>query len=134
MAARYLKFRVTRGRKCGALYSEMPRNQQSFSQTFLFGHSQLTQDKDLPGRMLRLYKRWISPFLGPRCRFFPSCSVYCAGCIRRHGWLAGTWLGVNRLLRCQPLCNAGFDPVPERFLWLGSRVQPLDSANKTDST
>ena len=78
---------------------------------------------DLPHRLLRVYKRWLSPLMGKRCRFYPSCSVYCAQCVSQHGWLAGTWMGLNRLMRCQPLCESGFDPVPERFLWRGSRVQ-----------
>jgi putative membrane protein insertion efficiency factor len=83
----------------------------------------LNTTNDLPGHLLRFYKRWISPFLGRRCRFYPSCSVYCAGCVRQHGWIAGGWLGAARLIRCQPLGKAGFDPVPDKFLWLGSRVQ-----------
>jgi uncharacterized protein len=93
----------------------------------------LAYENDIPGRLLRCYKRWISPLIGPRCRFFPSCSVYCAGCVRQHGWLAGTWLGLNRLLRCQPFCEAGFDPVPQRFFWLGSRVQRIDAAAEVSS-
>lgn len=90
----------------------------------------MTNPDDLPGRLLRFYKRWVSPFLGPRCRFYPSCSVYCAGCVRQHGWLAGGWMGTLRLLRCQPLGKAGFDPVPDKFLWLGSRVQAPPSTNE----
>lgn len=90
---------------------------------YFLGCSLLPDNPDLPHRLLRLYKRWLSPLMGKRCRFFPSCSVYCAQCVSQHGWLAGGWMGVNRLLRCQPLCESGFDPVPERFLWRGSRVQ-----------
>jgi uncharacterized protein len=85
----------------------------------------LSKLDDFPGRLLHFYKRWISPLLGQRCRFYPSCSVYCADCVRRHGWIVGGWMGVARLVRCQPFAQAGFDPVPEQFFWLGSRVQEV---------
>jgi hypothetical protein len=62
---------------------------------------------------LRLYKRWISPLLGQRCRFVPTCSEYAMGAVERHGALRGSWLTVWRLARCQPLHPGGFDPVPE---------------------
>lgn len=65
--------------------------------------------------LLRGYKRWISPLLGQHCRFHPTCSVYMREAIERHGVLRGTLLGAFRLLRCQPLCEGGIDPVPERF-------------------
>lgn len=63
---------------------------------------------------LRGYKRWISPLLGPRCRFHPSCSEYSMQAIGRHGALRGTLLTAGRLLRCHPLHPGGHDPVPDR--------------------
>jgi putative membrane protein insertion efficiency factor len=65
--------------------------------------------------MLRLYKRWLSPLLGPRCRFHPSCSDYARIAVTRFGPWRGSLLAGWRLLRCQPLCDGGEDPVPEHF-------------------
>jgi hypothetical protein len=64
---------------------------------------------------LAAYKRYISPQLPVACRFTPTCSDYAAEAIMRHGVLAGTWLGLWRLLRCNPLGGRGLDPVPEHF-------------------
>jgi putative membrane protein insertion efficiency factor len=65
--------------------------------------------------LLGFYKRWISPLLGPRCRFHPSCSDYARIAVARFGPLRGCALTGWRLLRCQPLCEGGEDPVPEHF-------------------
>lgn len=61
---------------------------------------------------LRFYQRWISPALGPRCRFAPSCSHYAAEALQVHGPLRGSVLAVRRLLRCHPWNPGGHDPVP----------------------
>ncbi|HSW15397.1 MAG TPA: membrane protein insertion efficiency factor YidD [Solimonas sp.] len=63
--------------------------------------------------LIRLYQVLISPLLGPRCRFYPSCSAYAAEAIDRHGFWRGGWLSLRRLMRCHPLNPGGLDPVPE---------------------
>jgi len=65
--------------------------------------------------LIAAYKRLLSPLLGARCRFYPSCSTYARIAIARFGPWRGTVLAVWRILRCQPLCEGGMDPVPERF-------------------
>ena len=62
--------------------------------------------------LLRFYKTWISPALGERCRFYPTCSAYMYEAVERYGALQGCWMGLKRLLRCQPFCRGGYDPVP----------------------
>ncbi|SCE70041.1 hypothetical protein GA0074695_0416 [Micromonospora viridifaciens] len=59
------------------------------------------------------YRRWISPALPARCRFYPSCSAYAVEALSRHGALRGAWLTVRRLSRCHPFHPGGHDPVPE---------------------
>jgi hypothetical protein len=61
---------------------------------------------------VRLYQRFLSPFLGGQCRFEPSCSHYALACLERHGAMRGFFLSVGRILRCQPLCKGGYDPPP----------------------
>lgn len=59
------------------------------------------------------YRYWISPFLGPACRFEPTCSVYAGEAIGQFGVVAGCRLAICRLLKCHPFHPGGFDPVPE---------------------
>ncbi|MBN7821829.1 membrane protein insertion efficiency factor YidD [Bowmanella sp. Y26] len=64
--------------------------------------------------LIRLYQRWISPLLGPRCRFNPTCSEYAVGAIKSHGVVIGCWLSIKRILKCHPLHPGGDDPVPPK--------------------
>ena len=61
---------------------------------------------------IHFYQRWISPLSLPSCRFVPSCSTYALQAIQKYGWKRGSFLAVKRILRCHPLSNGGFDPVP----------------------
>lgn len=63
--------------------------------------------------LIGCYQRFISPLLGENCRFYPSCSQYAIGSIRAHGAIVGAGYALWRIVRCQPLCRGGFDPVPE---------------------
>lgn len=62
--------------------------------------------------VIKFYQWFISPLLGPRCRFYPSCSNYMLEAIKIHGFFCGFWLGVKRILRCHPGNPGGVDPVP----------------------
>lgn len=58
------------------------------------------------------YRRWVSPALPARCRFYPSCSTYALEAVTTHGAIRGTGLAIWRLLRCHPFHPGGYDPVP----------------------
>jgi putative membrane protein insertion efficiency factor len=58
------------------------------------------------------YRRAVSPLLGARCRFYPSCSAYALEAVQLHGAGRGGWLAVSRLARCHPFHPGGLDPVP----------------------
>jgi len=64
---------------------------------------------------LRIYQYLISPLLGPRCRFHPSCSHYAVEAIQRHGAARGGLLALRRLSRCHPWHPGGIDPVPPKL-------------------
>ncbi len=62
--------------------------------------------------LVRGYRLLVSPLLGPRCRFAPTCSAYALEALHRHGALRGSWLAVRRIARCHPFHPGGHDPVP----------------------
>ncbi|AYN20686.1 membrane protein insertion efficiency factor YidD [Alcaligenes aquatilis] len=64
--------------------------------------------------LVRGYQLFISPLLGPRCRFYPTCSQYAIQALQTHGPLKGSWLAARRIVRCHPWHPGGHDPVPAR--------------------
>jgi len=62
--------------------------------------------------LIRIYQTIISPLLGPRCRYMPTCSQYMLEAVNRYGVFKGGWLGLKRLIRCNPWAKGGYDPVP----------------------
>lgn len=63
---------------------------------------------------IRFYQLFISPILGPHCRFAPTCSSYAMEAIEVHGVFAGSWMAIKRILRCHPWHPGGYDPVPSK--------------------
>lgn len=61
---------------------------------------------------IRFYRRFVSPFTPPTCRFRPTCSAYAEEAVLRHGLARGAWLSARRILRCHPFSEPGYDPVP----------------------
>ena len=66
---------------------------------------------------IRVYQRVVSPAIPKRCKYYPSCSEYAVGAVRRYGILRGLILAGWRLLRCNPLSNGGFDHVEDQTLF-----------------
>ena len=62
--------------------------------------------------LIRVYQYTLSPLLGQRCKFYPSCSNYAIDALREHGAARGLGLAAWRILRCNPFSNGGYDPVP----------------------
>jgi putative membrane protein insertion efficiency factor len=62
---------------------------------------------------IRVYQWLVSPLLGPKCRFHPSCSNYALTAIERFGAVRGSWLALRRIARCHPFHPGGYDPVPD---------------------
>jgi putative membrane protein insertion efficiency factor len=62
--------------------------------------------------LIRIYQWVLSPLIGPKCRFTPTCSRYAEEALRRHGIFKGTWLAIRRISRCHPWGGHGVDPVP----------------------
>ncbi|MBS3818252.1 membrane protein insertion efficiency factor YidD [bacterium] len=62
--------------------------------------------------LIKAYQVILSPFLGNRCRFYPSCSEYMLHAVEKYPWPKGILLGIKRLLKCHPFHSGGVDPVP----------------------
>ncbi|MDU0353354.1 membrane protein insertion efficiency factor YidD [Paraglaciecola aquimarina] len=70
--------------------------------------------RKIPIGLIKFYQIFISPMLGPTCRFHPSCSYYSIEAITKHGFIKGSWLSIKRISKCHPLHSGGHDPVPEK--------------------
>lgn len=64
--------------------------------------------------IIGLYRYLISPLLGPRCRFTPTCSEYAQTAVIRFGIFKGGWIAIKRIVSCHPWGKSGYDPVPEK--------------------
>lgn len=64
--------------------------------------------------LVKLYRKFISPIKPPCCRFTPTCSAYALEAFEKRGFFVGLILTVWRILRCNPFCKGGYDPVPEK--------------------
>jgi len=64
--------------------------------------------------LVSAYRRLVSPLLGQRCRFHPSCSAYAQEALSRYGAGRGSWLALRRISRCHPFHPGGYDPVPDQ--------------------
>lgn len=81
--------------------------------------------------LVRGYRLLLSPWLGSACRFVPTCSVYALQALERHGAGWGSYLTASRLLRCQPWCAGGHDPVPPQTPRLFTRFTSPSSKKST---
>ncbi|UZJ41434.1 membrane protein insertion efficiency factor YidD [Prosthecochloris sp. SCSIO W1101] len=66
----------------------------------------------VPILLIKFYRLYISPLLGPSCRFYPTCSNYALEAFRTHNFFYALWLTVWRVMRCNPFSKGGYDPVP----------------------
>ncbi|MGB3341957.1 MAG: membrane protein insertion efficiency factor YidD [bacterium] len=73
--------------------------------------------------LIRIYQLTLSRILPQTCRFVPSCSQYTIDAMRHHGYLRGSILSIFRILRCQPLCSGGWDPVPPKGLRFADMIK-----------
>ena len=66
----------------------------------------------VPIVLIKFYRAFLSPLLGPSCKYFPTCSSYALEACQQHQFFYASWLTVWRILRCNPFAKGGFDPVP----------------------
>lgn len=78
---------------------------------------------------VHVYRRLISPLIGPRCRYHPTCSAYAIEAIRRYGPLRGAVLAAWRVLRCNPFSDGGLDPVSDQRVFGGRHVHGAGRAH-----
>jgi putative membrane protein insertion efficiency factor len=87
--------------------------------------------KNLLVVLVKTYRLMFSPWLGSACRFEPTCSAYSLTALQQHGAAAGSYLTMGRLLRCQPWCTGGHDPVPVERPRFFSNLLSISSEKKS---
>ncbi|MGI6613934.1 MAG: membrane protein insertion efficiency factor YidD [Saccharofermentanales bacterium] len=80
--------------------------------------------------LISFYQRYLSPAHPACCRFNPTCSAYAQEAVRIHGAVKGAGLSLWRIMRCQPLCKGGYDPVPDKKICGHSRDLPLENGGR----
>lgn len=80
---------------------------------------------------IRAYRRLISPLLGPRCRYYPTCSAYAEQAVRELGPVRGTILAIWRVLRCNPMSSGGLDPLENRRLFRSQHPRASDPHSRS---
>lgn len=65
-------------------------------------------------KLIVFYQKYLSPIKKPCCRFVPTCSHYALEAVERFGAAKGLWLSLKRIIRCNPFCKGGYDPVPKK--------------------
>ncbi|TXR52102.1 membrane protein insertion efficiency factor YidD [Reinekea thalattae] len=83
--------------------------------------------------LVKFYRLVISPMLGPRCRYYPTCSEYALIALQHHGAWKGSILATKRIFRCHPGCQGGFDPVPGVPLEDGSQTQETETSDSEEN-
>ena len=84
--------------------------------------------------LIRLYQKFISPIKPNCCRFTPTCSAYAVEAFQKRGFFVGTVLTVWRILRCNPFCKGGYDPVPEKGFRNPKNADNREKAEINDHT
>lgn len=82
---------------------------------------------------IKLYRKFISPILPQSCRFTPSCSEYAIEAIDKFGAIRGTILATYRILRCNPFCRGGYDPVPDKFTFKRQELKYDDTVEEENT-
>ena len=83
--------------------------------------------------LIKGYHKHISPLFPQACRFYPTCSMYAVEAIERFGVIRGSLLATYRILRCNPFCRGGYDPVPEKFTFKRQIINTcVDNSGKSE--
>ena len=84
--------------------------------------------------LIGLYRKYISTLKPPCCRFSPTCSAYAIEAFRKRGFFAGFILTSWRILRCNPFCRGGYDPVPDKGFRSFSKPRPEKPSEEMNET